>query len=372
MQTSAQMMDKAKLWLTNDVFPLWSTTGVFPDGSFVEALNYEKQPFHGPQRAIVQSRQLYSFAEGIRLGVIPETKAKNILSKATDFFIENYTLPSGAFCHAVEKGAKNLQTDLYSQAFVIFALAQSHEFHQKPEYKNKALGVLKYLQKERRNPAGGYTEIKSEVLYQSNPHMHLFEAALAWVKIDKDPIWRELADELFSLCQTKFVQPSGLLAEHFSKDWNPQLTDGNFVIEPGHHYEWAWLVLQYKELTGVNTSVLAATLFDAGEKYGIHPETGFVIDEVWSLGKAKKQSSRFWPQCERIKAAVALGQCTRNPMYGPIADRGMELLFKYFEVAPGIWEDTFENGAFTKQPIRASSLYHIINAISEYCGKRIL
>ena len=43
-------------------------------------------------------------------------------------------------------------------------------------------------------------------------------------------------------------------------------------------------------------------------------------------------------------------------------------LFRYFEGAhPGLWFDTWdENGKFREQPVKASSLYHIIGAIAEF------
>jgi len=50
--------------------------------------------------------------------------------------------------------------------------------------------------------------------------MHLFEAALAWIEVDTDPVWRELAEKVFTLCRDKFVdKETGLLAEQFDSDW---------------------------------------------------------------------------------------------------------------------------------------------------------
>jgi mannose-6-phosphate isomerase len=47
-------------------------------------------------------------------------------------------------------------------------------------------------------------------------------------------------------------------------------------------------------------------------------------------------------------------------------------LWRYLETKkPGLWLDTLtENGTFAEQPVKASSLYHIINALSEYITLR--
>ena len=51
------------------------------------------------------------------------------------------------------------------------------------------------------------------------------------------------------------------------------------------------------------------------------------------------------------------------------ADQAFDALFKFFK--GGLWEDQIlENGEFKKQPVKASSLYHIVNALSEYINKR--
>ena len=57
---------------------------------------------------------------------------------------------------------------------------------------------------------------------RANPHMHLLEAALAWLPIDPEPIWRRSADMIAALCLDRFMDgESGVLRERFSTDWTP-------------------------------------------------------------------------------------------------------------------------------------------------------
>ena len=204
-----------------------------------------------------------------------------------------------------------------------------------------------------------------------NPHMHLFEAALAWMQADPDPRWKELAEEVLNLCLTKFIDPdSGALCEYFEKGWKPVRADGQFLFEPGHHYEWSWLMMVHEELTGRDLSRARTGLFLLAEKHGLSPER-FAFDEVWSGGGPKKRSSRFWPQGERVKAAVRLG--SRAPEneragYALAADDALAALLRFVQTpTPGLWRDTLlETGQFREEPAKASSLYHIINALDEY------
>jgi len=184
--------------------------------------------------------------------------------------------------------------------------------------------------------------------------------------------WRTLTDELFHLCRDYFFDPKAqALCEHYSEGWKP-LTDANgaYVFEPGHHYEWAWLLGWYQDLTSVDCKSLRYSLYKTADKTGLTKEN-LAVDEVLSTYAIKKASSRFWPQCERIKAAVKLGvESTHNeqPYFARSADEALEALFGFFNLpVKGLWQDTrLEDGSFTKQDPKASSLYHIINAMYEY------
>lgn len=378
---SSQLKDSAKKWLAEDSLPLWLERGINPDGSFVENLARDGQPMPGPQRAMVQGRQMYSFCEAVRMGLLAKEKIAPIVHRAAESFIQKYSMPNGAVSHSVDpSGAQNPGVDLYAQAFALFGLANAFEITGETKFRERAHNLLNYLRAERRLPSGqGYSEfINGQVAFEANPHMHLFEASLAWIKADPDEHeWRALADETSGLCVGRFVdQKTGALCEHFDGQWKPLAEAGNFVFEPGHHYEWAWLLLMYQDLTGASAGSIPILLWDTAEKTGVDQKSGLAFDEVWSNGKVKKRSSRFWPQSERMKAAVCLAQDADSKesaaVFAKAADQAFEALFKFLKgVKRGLWEDTWtEAGKFTEQPVKASSLYHIICAMSEYIRKR--
>ncbi len=355
-------------WLKESVFPLWKTVGIDSrNGAFVESIAFDKVAQPSARRALVQARQIYSFVEAYKLEILNLDTVSAIVENAVGHLIKNYETADGAYIHSVDTNAEpeNLDLDLYTQAFVLFGLAQAYDILRKEELKHEALKVLKYLNTHRKLRVGGYSEIKkSELFYQSNPHMHLFEAALIWTKIDEDPCWRTLSLELYELCVNKFIDvETGFLCEHFDANWTPIRENGNFIFEPGHHFEWAWLMIQYNNITGHEVGDLPQKLFQLAEKYGISEDRTLAFDEVLSNGVVKKSSSRFWPQCERIKAAIVLDQ-------QDIADVALQSLFKNFLTDQGLWRDTkLQSGQFDSHPAKGSSLYHIINAISEYVNQ---
>ncbi len=352
-------------WLKEKVFPLWLREAVnLESGVFCENLSFDGKAQVSSRRALVQARQIYAFSEASKLGLVDPIALKKLIHASTNSFIKSYSLASGAFVHSVDTEGQHLDCDLdlYTQAFALFGLAHGYEITHDEAFKKAALKLAHYLLEYRQHHTGGFTEIKNDqVFFQSNPHMHLFEASIVWSKVDQDPVWNRISENVSELCVEKFIDSStGLLAESFDENWNPNRENGKFIFEPGHHYEWSWLFFHYHQLKGTH-NIISEKLFLKAEKYGLSSNHELVFDEVWSDGTIRKRSSRFWPQCERVKSAIVLGE-------GLIADRALQSLMKNFLLMDqGLWKDTIlETGLFVDLPVKASSLYHIINAISEY------
>ncbi|MBX3021797.1 MAG: AGE family epimerase/isomerase [Bdellovibrionales bacterium] len=356
------MQEQCREWL-KPTLRLWLERGIDPRGGFIENLNLEGKAQPGSQRAMVQARQIYSLRVAKDLEVADSALAKKAIADGTSFMIKSFALPSGGFAHSVQPNGQlaNSTPELYTQAFVLFGLANAYSVKPEAQYKDVAIKLVDYLKRERRVAKGGFSELvngKSE--YQSNPHMHLFEAAVAWMEVDPDPEWRALADEVLNLALTCFIDPdTGALAEFFTADWVALKENGRFVFEPGHQYEWAWLMGRYQRLSGRDLLSVRQKLFTLSEKHGICKDRFTAHDQVWSDFHPKLTSSRFWPQTERIKAACQL-QASAS------ADEAMKVLFRYLP-QPGIWYDRWEvDGSFTQGPVKGSSLYHIIGAMNEY------
>jgi mannose-6-phosphate isomerase len=143
-------------------------------------------------------------------------------------------------------------------------------------------------------------------------------------------------------------------------------------VEPGHQFEWAWLLARWARLRGRDDALAAARrLFEIGAGPGVDRRRGVAMDQLLDDFSIHQPMARLWPQTERIKAAVILAQSTddadRKAAYLKEAVEGIEGLRTYLDVpVRGLWRDKMKpDGTFVEEAAPASSFYHITCAISE-------
>ena len=137
----------------------------------------------------------------------------------------------------------------YDQAFVLLAAAELHRYDGAGAWDAKASVLLGRIQALRRDAAGGFSEEDGRFL--SNPHMHLFEACLGWMEADGGGLWSGLADEIAGLPLDQFFDAGkGVLREVFDARWSPVAGEAGDSVEPGHQFEWAWLLERWSRLAG--------------------------------------------------------------------------------------------------------------------------
>jgi mannose-6-phosphate isomerase len=201
--------------------------------------------------------------------------------------------------------------------------------------------------------------------------MHLFEAAQAWMQISDDTEWYALATEIATLALSRFINAStGAVCEHFTPTWSPLPGMPGRIIEPGHHYEWAWLLLRWAGTGHAETRHAAFRLIQIGELHGVHNDV--VINALLDDFSVHDASARLWPQTERLKAAVLAARLTGEPRYWTMAVAAANALLRYFDTpTAGSWYDRLmPNGEFVEEPAPASSFYHIASAIAELSAAR--
>lgn len=369
-----RLRDDLKAWALEHAFPVWWDVGADKiQGGFFEKIALDGTPVEAPRRARVQPRQIYSYAVAGLLGW--DGPWKQALEHGLDFYLSKYRRPDGFMRTLVASDGSPLddKVDLYDQAFGLFGLAMaSSVLPERADLPALATGLRDALYAKLKHPVAGFEESVPRTLpLLSNPHMHLFEASLAWVEtgLDHDGGWRAMADEIARLALAKFIDPkSGGLREYYDGDWNPAPGVDGRIVEPGHQFEWAWLLLRWGQLAGRDEATRAALrMIEIGQGPGVDPARGVAIFALLDDMSVHDDIARLWAQTEQIKAGVLAAQVTGDARWWTTAADGAEALLKYFDVpVKGLWRDKLRaDGTFVEEAAPASSFYHIVCAILE-------
>ena len=356
-------------WLTDHALPLWYDKGIDRQhGGFFDLVNLEGQSVAGPKRGRVQGRQSWVFA--LAGSMRWQGAWADAVGWGLDFALarrrEDGQLPT---LMASDGTVLNHTSTLYDQTFLLLALAEaSKHFPERRDFAQAAHLLHRTITTTRRNPGGGFVESAAQT-FQSNPHMHLFEAALAWRDVEPGGVWDRLADEIAQLGLTRLMDYRGAIREFYDADWRPVVGAAGRSIEPGHQFEWAWLLGRWARLRDDSDAAKSARrLFEIGSQ-GVDPARGAVMDELDDDFRAVRPTARLWPQAERAKAALGfmVGSAgSEHAGYRAEALAAARTLWRYLETPlPGLWRDRMRpDGGFIEEPSPASSFYHIMSAIT--------
>ena len=369
----AALRDRLLDWLLNDALPLWWTVGADQmGGGFHEAIDLMGRPVLSERRARVQARQIFTYAVGGGLGWTGPWR--QAVQHGMDYFVGRYRRPDGLFWNTLSAAGEPIETKphLYEQAFALLALAtaSTSAVSDRP-LASIAEAVLHRLISERRGEAGGFTGFADDLVYQSDPHMHLLEAALAWEDVAPDGPWRQLADEAAELGLAKFIMPSrGALLEYFDASWAPARGLTGHLVWPGHQFEWAGLLERWALRRGrEDVRAVARRLYGIGATNGIDPARGVAVFELLDDFTVHDPKARLWSQTEWLKAAIVLGRSEppgeRRSAYVADAVAAAKAVLLYLDApVAGLWRDKLlGDGTWVDEPVPASSFYHIIDAL---------
>lgn len=345
-------------WLFASALPLWATVGADEQGwGYEERIDAEGRPVREPRRLRVQARQTYAFATAGALGWDGPWRAA--VSRGLAGLMTRYRRDDGLFRTLVSGGGEPLDdtAKLYDQAFVLLAMACAAPLHPTAA---DARALLETVESRMRHPAGGYRE-HGDQPFQSVPHLHLLEAALGWLEAGSGGAWEGLAAEMVDLALDRLMDPdSGVIRGAYQQDWSPCPDDGGGPIEPGQQFEWAWLLLRWARLTGDSRAIAAARRLFAAGRGGVDPARNVTVDALNGDLSLRSSGARLWPQAERLKAALILGEEAE-------ALAAARSLWRYLDTGtPGVWRDRMTaEGAFVDEPAPATSLYHIAAAVDQ-------
>lgn len=361
--------NRCKDWLAIQVLPLWAECAVRPNGVFEEGLQEDGKPFEADLiRFRVQPRQTYVFAHATELGWFDGSEyVKNAVANGFDHF----RCETGEFAFSTSKDlvVNNESKNAYEHAFAMLGYAWHYKLTKDESSLANAETCYQWFESALSDKENGgfYSSTDDKSLRSQNPHMHLFEALMTLFEVSGNKLWLERSGKIFELFCTKFFNGTNLV-EFFDENLEPnhELSEN---IDPGHQYEWIWLLNHYEHLTGIDVSEQIAALTSFAEKYG-HSEIGLVMDEIKNTGSTFRETSRLWCQTELLKARVALFEREPTESNERAVVDTVDLIFKHYlsKANDGCWIDQVNtDGTPVSFHSPASTLYHIFLAITELC-----
>jgi len=370
MTALAASIARLKSWFTDDALPLWVSRS-YDDarGGFYETLDFDGKPIIGqPRRMRVQARQIHTFTRAGLRGWHKDAEA--LAAKGFDYFLAHACPDHGArgCVHLLDDDGAILddRRDLYDQAFLLLACASRWMAAKDGRAIDLAECTIAFMDAELASPHGGWLEDDRGTLpRRQNPHMHLFEAFMALWEATGRQHYLDYTQKIFELFHRSFYDSAtGVIREFFSADMTA--LEHSTAIEPGHMFEWVWLLRKYESASGGDFSSIRKTLFERaqtlGEDSGFY---GFVGNEVATKGGDPRGDKRLWPQTEYLKACIT--KAANGKTHARAAILINDLFNSYLKTStPGLWIDEFDaHGAPMAKDVPASILYHLFEAVAE-------
>ncbi|WP_442678958.1 AGE family epimerase/isomerase [Sphingomonas sp. ASY06-1R] len=354
-------------WIQNAALPAWAERGFdSAAGRFQERLDQSGTPMIVPHRAMVQARQIFVFAHAAEQGW--SDRGQDLAERAMHSLIRDFASDHDgetSFAFSIDPIGGTVVSatrDAYAHAFVLFSIAALYRLNQDPQLLALADRTIRFVesQLDDKQYGGLFDALPAPDEKRQNPHMHLLEAYLFLEQAAPGRGYLERAATLVALFEQRFFI-DGRLLEYFARDWT---VAQRAAWEPGHHFEWVWLLGEYATLSGADLGGAGAALYAAAQDHGI-AENGLVVDEIAAAGDTLlKGSHRVWPHTEAIKAA-ATRHASGDAKAHAFADQMAAGLMNTFLDRPfsGGWID---HVSAATEPlvdyVPASSLYHIVLA----------
>ncbi|WP_340119323.1 AGE family epimerase/isomerase [Pelagibius sp. 7325] len=374
-------------WLSEILLPFWAVQGFdAAHGAFVEKFepSDSKSPGLPTQedytRVRVQARQIYVFSHAAATGISDVGLAA---ARRAFAFLEEHAWDraEGGWFHRLRCGGGVLDPmkDSYDHAFLLLAMAWLYRATGEPAVLRRAHQTAAFLEQALARRYGGvfngYAEHQvspggwAPLPRRQNPHMHMLEAFLALHEVSGDALWLDHARQMYALFNRHFFDAeAGQLIEFFDRDWREMPQEGTRLREPGHFFEWTWLLHRYATLAGDDSAAGAMRpLYDWAWDRGVDSD-GVVFEVLDAEGRVLNGGSkRLWPQTEAAKACLAVHERFGN---AEALERAGKLLGALFTTFAGLdrpdWREQVDRGGkVIRDGMPSSSLYHLYLASAE-------
>ena len=322
LRTHAQ---EAKAWLFEHALPLWWTNGFDRKSAcFHERLELDGSPHRSARRVRVQARQTAVYALAGKLGW--NGPWRDAVESGVNVLLTRALRPDGGCVHLLDAdgAVADPRRDLYDMSFVVFALAEASVALGRRDLATVADAQVSWIERHWSLPQGGIrrrrnSRIAAAAAEPSHASVRGIARALPGDRTRAEDLAR--AEHMQALFSAHFFDSATrALPEYFADDWSP-LAGGEGSVEPGHEFEWFWLLNRLGALTGRPVHEAAAVLLNHAERHGVDKGRAAVFDEISKQGAPRRETARLWPQTERLRAHLVQferhGDLARRPRPSP-------------------------------------------------------
>jgi mannose-6-phosphate isomerase len=339
------------------IVPMWQGPGWNAELALpYESLDAEHTPLP-PQRyrAMACARQLYVFASLI--GEVPqaEERASALFRSLQRHF---HDAEHGGWFYSIDPQGAPLDTgkDLYTHAFILFACAHYWGKVREPLVESTLNAALEVVTRRFATGDGLYeaslgrdwSTCQSGPL--QNPLMHLAEAFLAVLSVRDDTHVRQALLSLCDAMSRQFVDPG----QRVMMEKPLKAVDNWF--EPGHQFEWYFLLASSPLLQGGKLHAALELSFSLTEEHGVDPDGGAVC-AMLSLEPQttpRDATQRIWAQAEYLRA-LTLRSGSDSALL-----RQLQALQQQF-LHPRGWNECLDaNGNVSRRDMPSTTPYHLL------------
>lgn len=358
------------LWFRDSFVPEWLARVEHPAGGVFDQLDAKGRPDPDAQQSLLAlARSLFTLSH---LALLSGDPALIAAAGRLAEVLPRYRKASGLYRAALDEEPGHDVARSYDQSFVLLALATWNRLSPGQEAEMEACwtAVTDLLT----DPVTGFLRNDDSAAPApepaQNPHMHLYEACLQAAEMTGDPLWLTRAADLRARALTHFLDAkTDSIAEFLSPDLSPLPGPMGARREPGHQFEWAWLLRREVELGGdPSIAPVAERLLEFGNRHGFAtsgPMQGAAYDAVDPEGRVLEESFLLWPQTEAIKA-MAQSHRAGTPGEGDRARALLSLMFQHwFAGRPAHVNRLDANGDCLWPEALTRLFYHLALALTE-------
>ncbi|QBF24937.1 N-acylglucosamine 2-epimerase [Pseudomonas tructae] len=351
----SELLAKVQAHFDLRIVPLWQGPGWNADMALpFEALDPQQRPLPVQRyRAMACARQLYLFSSRIEQPGARERAAALFRSLQRHF----HDAEHGGWFYSIDAQGKPLdrRKDLYTHAFIVFACAHYWGKVREQLVESTLNAALAVIAEQFARDDGLYeaslgedwSDLASGPL--QNPLMHLAEAFLATLSVRDDEAVAQALVALSAAMQAHFIDP-----EHAVMLEKPLGAVDNW-FEPGHQFEWFYLLESSPLLRGGELHRSLSRAFTYAEQCGVKDTA--VLAMLSADGQVRDATQRIWAQAEYLRAL------TLRPNSDAKVLAQLQALQQNFLHADGWYECRDASGKVSREDMPSTTPYHLATCL---------